>query len=88
MSELQSQFESAIEAVKQLSQRPSNEDLLELYAYFKQATEGDVTGSRPGLFDFKAGAKYDAWEKVKGMGSEDAMQGYLKTVERLKNNEA
>lgn len=87
MSELQSQFEAAAEAVKELTQRPSNEDLLDLYAYFKQATEGDVSGDRPGLFDFKAGAKYDAWEKLKGMDANEAMESYVRSVERLKNNE-
>lgn len=85
MSDLKSQFESAVENVKKLSKRPSNDDLLALYGNFKQATAGDVTGKRPGLMNVKGGAKYDAWAKVKGTSSEAAMQAYLKIVERLQN---
>ena len=76
-------FQQAVARSKELTQRPSNEDLLELYALFKQATEGDVTGDRPGGFDFKAIAKFDAWAEKKGVSKEQAMQDYVKLVERL-----
>lgn len=79
----QEQFDSAQERVKQLSSRPSNEDLLELYALFKQATAGDVTGKRPGMLDLKGRAKYDAWAGKKGRSKDDAMQAYVRVVERL-----
>ena len=87
MSDLKSQFEAAVENVNKLSKRPSNDDLLALYANFKQATEGDVTGKRPGLMNVKGAAKYDAWAKVKGTSSEAAMQNYLDIVERLQNSQ-
>ena len=48
--------------------------MLKLYSYYKQATEGDVQGARPGGFDFVGGAKYDAWAKLKGTSRDDAMQ--------------
>ena len=80
---MQAQFESAVTRSRELSSRPSNEDLLLLYALFKQATEGDVTGDRPGGFDFKAIAKYDAWAEVKGKSKEDAMKEYVALVDRL-----
>lgn len=80
---LQEDFQRAVERSKTLTQRPSNEDLLDLYALFKQATEGDVTGDRPGGFDFKAIAKFDAWSSKKGMKADQAMQDYVKLVERL-----
>jgi len=76
-------FQKAVLRSKELTQRPSNEDLLELYALFKQASEGDVTGDRPGGFDFKAIAKYDTWAEKKGISKEQAMQEYVKLVERL-----
>ena len=79
----QEEFESAQERVKQLPSRPSNENLLELYALFKQATAGDCTGKRPGMLDIKGRAKYDAWAGKKGTGAEDAKQAYVKLVERL-----
>ncbi|MGB1581359.1 MAG: acyl-CoA-binding protein, partial [Nevskiales bacterium] len=69
MSDLQAQFEQAQVDVKTLTERPSNDDLLTLYATFKQATAGDVSGKRPGMMDFVGRAKFDAWEKLKGMSS-------------------
>jgi acyl-CoA-binding protein len=81
--ELKEQFDSAVTRSRQLTSRPSNEDLLQLYALFKQATEGDVTGDRPGGFDFKAIAKFDAWTEVKGKSKEQAMQDYVRLVEQL-----
>ncbi len=76
-------FQSAVERSKQLPKRPSNEELLELYALFKQATDGDVSGDRPGGFDFKAIAKYDAWAGKKGKAKDQAMQDYVTLVSNL-----
>jgi acyl-CoA-binding protein len=59
----ESEFEAAQRRVKELTSAPSNDDLLELYALYKQATAGDVAGSRPGMMDFKGRAKWDAWAK-------------------------
>lgn len=83
MSSLKEQFEAAVSRSQSLTKRPSNEELLQLYALFKQATEGDVAGDRPGGFDFKAIAKYDAWAEVKGKNTDTAMQDYIQLVERL-----
>ena len=77
-------FNSAVAQSKELPARPSNEDLLQLYALFKQATDGDVTGDRPGGFDFKAIAKFDAWSEKKGTAKDAAMLQYVNLVERLK----
>lgn len=81
--ELQEKFEIAVNRSKELTQRPSNEELLDLYALYKQATEGDVAGDRPGGFDFKAIAKYDAWAGHKGKDKADAMNDYVLLMERL-----
>ena len=83
MSTLNEQFNQAQVAVKTLSSRPSNADLLALYTLFKQATEGDATGERPGMMDFVARAKFDAWAALAGMASADAMQKYIDVVEVL-----
>ncbi|MFL5354033.1 acyl-CoA-binding protein [Archangium sp.] len=80
---LEDDFRSAQERVKTLKTRPSNDTLLELYSLFKQATEGDVQGKRPGMLDLKGRAKYDAWAGRKGVGREAAMQQYVALVERL-----
>lgn len=80
---LQEDFQSAQERVKTLTSRPSNDTLLELYSLFKQATDGDVQGKRPGMLDLKGRAKYDAWAGRKGMGREDAMKKYVALVDSL-----
>lgn len=81
---LSENFNTAVSQSKELPSRPSNEDLLQLYALFKQATDGDASGDKPGGFDFKAIAKYTAWEEKKGMSKEQAMQEYVSLVERLR----
>jgi acyl-CoA-binding protein len=83
MTALKKEFESAVANSTQLKVKPDDDTLLELYSYFKQATEGDVGGERPGPFDFKARAKYDAWAARKGMNAEIAMRGYIKLVKHL-----
>lgn len=81
---LQEDFKNAAERSKtEIKDRPSNEDLLKLYALFKQGEEGDVKGERPGGFDFKAIAKYNAWEELKGKPSEEAMTEYIDLVNKL-----
>ena len=81
--ELQQQFESAVARSKEFTKRPSNEELLNMYGLFKQASEGDVTGDRPGGFDFKAIAKYDAWAELKGKSKDQAMQDYITLMDKL-----
>jgi diazepam-binding inhibitor (GABA receptor modulator, acyl-CoA-binding protein) len=76
-------FADAQKRVKTLSSAPSNETLLELYAFYKQGTEGDVKGSRPGMMDFKGRAKYDAWAAKKGTSKDDAMKSYVALVAKL-----
>ncbi len=76
-------FEQAQKDVKTLTKRPSNDDMLFLYAHFKQAAEGDVKGSRPGMLDMVGRAKYDAWAKLKGAKSDDAMKKYVDKVASL-----
>ena len=80
---MQEEFLKAVAQSKELTKRPSNEELLQLYALFKQATEGDASGDRPGGFDFKAIAKFDAWAEVKGKSKEDAMKDYIDLMTRL-----
>ncbi|WP_137938200.1 acyl-CoA-binding protein [Chitinivorax sp. B] len=82
MSDLKSLFEQAQKDILTLSEAPSNEVKLQLYALFKQATSGDVTGERPGMMDFINRAKYDAWALQKGHSQEQAMQDYVATVNK------
>ncbi|MFC4638941.1 acyl-CoA-binding protein [Deinococcus hohokamensis] len=77
-------FEQAQQEVKTLSKKPGNEVLLRLYALYKQGSEGDVSGPRPGGFDFVGGAKYDAWAALQGQSKEEARQAYIELVASLK----
>ena len=84
MSDLKARFEQAAKDVMALSERPDNDTLLRLYALYKQGSEGDVSGPKPGFFDFVGTAKYEAWAKLKGMGADDAMQKYVDLVAKIK----
>jgi diazepam-binding inhibitor (GABA receptor modulating acyl-CoA-binding protein) len=78
-----SDFQAAVDRTKTFTKRPDNTELLKLYALFKQATEGDVNGDRPGGFDFKAIAKFDAWAEEKGKSKEAANAEYIAFVNKL-----
>jgi acyl-CoA-binding protein len=83
MSELDDRFTAAADASKTLPARPDNDTLLQMYALYKQATVGDVEGKRPGFTDPVGKAKYDAWDKIKGMSADDAKVAYAELVEGL-----
>lgn len=83
--DIKAKFEQAIADSKSLSEKPSNETLLQLYALYKQASGGDVSGEAPtNPFDFVNKAKYEAWAALKGKTTDDAMQEYVDLVEKLK----
>ena len=83
MSDLQARFEQAAKDVHSLAERPDNDTLLRLYALYKQGAEGDVSGPKPGFFDFVGTAKYEAWAKLSGTRQEEAMQKYVDLVKKL-----
>lgn len=83
MSDLQTKFEAASVASKNLPERPDNATLLKMYALYKQGSVGDAAGERPGMADFVARAKFDAWAKLQGTARETAMQQYIALVEEL-----
>ena len=84
MADLKATFEKAVADSKKLPERPDNATLLQIYALYKQATEGDVEGKRPGFTDLVGRAKYDAWAGLKGKGAEAAMKEYIELIEGLK----
>lgn len=88
MSDLQARFDQAQQDVQQLPERPGNMTLLRLYALFKQGSEGDIQGDRPGMTDFVGRYKYDAWEALRGTSKDEAMQKYIDLVESLRSGEA
>lgn len=87
MSDLKSQFEQAVEKVRTAPTdgefKPSTEYQLKMYALYRQATDGDVSGKRPGMLNPIKRAKYDAWAKAKGVSSHEAMQAYVDEVNKV-----
>ena len=84
MSDLKARFEQAVTESKQLPEKPDNATLLKIYALYKQASSGDVDGKRPGFADLVGRAKWDAWNELKGVSGEQAMQDYIDLIESLK----
>ena len=84
MAKLKTAFDKAVAESKQLPEKPDNMTLLKIYALYKQATEGDCEGKRPGFSDMVGRVKYDAWAAIKGKSSEAAMQEYVDLIESLK----
>ena len=83
-NDLQQRFEQAAIDVKDLAERPDNDTLLRLYALYKQGSDGDVHGDKPGFFDFVGTAKHEAWARLKGMPREEAMKKYVDLVKSLR----
>ena len=83
MSEATVDFEGAATAAKSLPERPDDQTMLTLYALYKQGSSGDVAGAKPGFFDFVGTAKYEAWEKLRGISREDAQRQYVDLVRKL-----
>ncbi|NKI34378.1 acyl-CoA-binding protein [Wenzhouxiangella sp. XN79A] len=83
MTDLKAEFEAAAERVQALDERPDNDTLLKLYALYKQGSDGDVSGDKPGFFDFVGVAKYEAWEKLQGTDPDDAKKQYIALVDSL-----
>lgn len=83
MSDLQARFDSAAADAKRLPEPPGNDTMLRLYALYKQGSQGDVRGPKPGFFDFVDTAKHEAWAKLEGTPREDAMRRYIELVAAL-----
>ncbi|XP_068084654.1 acyl-CoA-binding protein homolog 1-like isoform X2 [Anabrus simplex] len=69
--------------MKNLKSRPTDAELLELYAFFQQASVGDNNTDSPSLFNLKAQDKWSAWNGKKGMSQEAAKEAYIVYAEEL-----
>ncbi len=84
MTKLKTSFDKAVADSKKLPDKPDNATLLQIYSLYKQATEGDVQGKRPGFIDMVGRAKFDAWTEVKGKSTDEAMKDYVALINSLK----
>ncbi|MDR3098150.1 MAG: acyl-CoA-binding protein [Paraburkholderia sp.] len=85
MSDVNARFEQAQQDVQKLPERPGNLTLLRLYALFKQATDGDAHGDKPGFTDIVGKYKYEAWAALQGTAQDTAKTQYVELVESLKS---
>lgn len=83
MADLQAEFDAAVANSRKLATRPDNATLLKIYGLYKQATAGDVVEKKPGFGDMIGRAKWDAWNALKGTGSDDAKQQYVALIQSL-----
>lgn len=84
MADLKAAFDKAVKESKELPEKPDNQTLLQIYSLYKQATEGDNGGKRPGFTDMVGRVKFDAWAALNGKGGDEAMQEYVDLIESLK----
>lgn len=77
------EFLTAAEYVKKLKTKPNNEELLELYKYYKQATIGDINTQKPMIMYFKEISKWDSWNSVKGLNKHLSEVKYITFVNSL-----
>ena len=78
-----SKVEVAAERLKTLTKRPANEEFLNLYGLYKQATAGDNKTSKPGMFDMKGQFKWKAWKDKSGLTQDKAADAYVALVDEL-----
>ena len=80
-------FAGARKKVEELYTRMDNKTIRKVYAYYKQATEGDISGKRPSALRFRDRVKFDAWSSISGMSREDAKSAYIDLVNDLDLND-
>ena len=84
MADIKAAFEKAVKESRELPEKPDNQTLLQIYGLYKQSTEGDNAGKRPGFTDMVGRMKFDAWAELKGKSADEAMQEYVDLIESLK----
>ena len=83
MSDLQSRFEQTAKTCIRWPERPDNDTLLRLYALYKQGAEGDVSGPKPGFFDFVGDRQVRGLESWPGPRHDEAKKKYIDLVKKL-----
>ncbi|XP_053326361.1 acyl-CoA-binding domain-containing protein 6 isoform X2 [Spea bombifrons] len=81
--ELRWRFEQAAEHVEKLVHVATREQLLYLYARYKQVKVGKCTTPKPGFFDFEGKQKWEAWKALGDYNPQQAMQEYIGAVKKL-----
>lgn len=83
MTALRREFDQAAADIQRVGVRPDNDTLLKLYALYKQGSDGDLSRTQPGFFDFVGTAKHEAWAQLNGVSEDEAMRRYIELVHQL-----
>ncbi|XP_023159310.1 acyl-CoA-binding protein homolog [Ceratitis capitata] len=75
-------FHTACEKAKAFTKKPTDAEFLEFYGLYKQSTVGDVNIAAPSAINLKDKAKWDAWNKHKGLSKDAAQAAYIATYEK------
>ena len=88
MNTIDIKFNECVSLINGLTttQNLTNDILLALYKYFKQATIGDCNQAKPYFFNYKAAAKWEAWKSISGLDKQEAKNRYIELVESLNLN--
>lgn len=81
--ELVEKFTKAANYAREICGKFDNNELLELYGYYKQATEGPCQIPKPKWFDITAKQKWESWRRLKDMDRETAMIKYVKIISEV-----
>jgi acyl-CoA-binding protein len=83
-ADLDSRFEEAVAIASEMTQASLPQDVqLRLYAYYKQATQGNVELNQNSSFHLRDAFKTNAWMQIKHISIEEAKEQYIDIIQSL-----
>jgi acyl-CoA-binding protein len=80
-SYLDSRFDEAVALATAMTQASLPQDVqLRLYAYYKQATQGNVELNQTSTFHLRDAFKTNAWMQIKHLTVEEAKEQYISLI--------
>lgn len=75
-SDTEKRFNLSVNMVKNLKKKPTNEEMLTLYGFYKQALIGNCNIDEPNKIYIKDYGKWKYWNNLKNISKNDAMASY------------
>ena len=82
MVNLDKEFHDAFQKISLLKTVVAPDNMLKLYAFYKQATCGNNLQSEENK-DLRSGFKFNAWMQLKGMSKDQAKKEYIKLASEI-----
>jgi acyl-CoA-binding protein len=79
---LDKEFEKFFQQISDLKESVAPDVMLKLYAYYKQATSGDIF-SENDESDVRNAFKFNAWTQLNGMSQEEAKREYITLAKQV-----